>query len=1840
MDSRGEWTLLFELGRARTYQSVDGGLVRFLRSRECRDSSLAEVQQNIDCWNTIAPSPIVIEPFTFDAMAAFVSVGAEGDELGKSDLRNAAEGGATLVQRFLDVAVATTTALASIHRAGLLHQNIKPSNVFVSASGATLIDPGSAVQLEGLLRDLRSPYVIERVLPYLAPEQTGRMARGVDGRTDLYSLGVVFFELLSGTPPFTSADPLEVIHAHLARRPPPLAHVCPQFPAPIIAIINRLLEKDPERRYRSASGLLHDLEVCSRQWRVSGRIDGFELGRADVPQTLEFEGKLYGREFEQRAIEVALAEACNGRPYVLLLSGPPGIGKSALARLVVRLAHIRNCHVGVGKCDQSGLEQPYFAIREALAEVVDQLLLQPEDVLQRWRVRFEATMAGLGGVIRELCPTFECIVGPQAWLPPLDLAEAKARLRLAAQRLFKVIASCGHPLVLFLDDLQWADSGTLDLLQHSVLADSSLPLLVIGSYRSTEVTENHPVVLTTKAIAASGVSLRSCALRPLSNADIAELLAVSLGRPSTEVTELAEAIQEKTLGNPFFVRVLLTALMAGGVLSFDGLWNWNLEEIRTRQTTENVVDLLCQGMGQLQPETQQVLEYAALFGNSAALSDLVFTLQCDLPELLDWLEPAIAAKLVRLRDGRLVFVHDRIQEAALATVPPDVISARHLEIAEVLRQHLDDQELESRIFEHVSHLNASRSTLPASERIELALLNLRAIEKARSSAAFGTAFELARAGLACLISTDWISEYPLCFDLQRAHAELTFHLGDFAGAEALALSLEQRAQNPIDKASASALLVKLYIVQARFDEAIELAGKALALLDVDLPTAANLVASRFAVERARSEQLLGGREPSELALLGPMRDPAAKLALELLVRVNPAIFFRRPDMLGLNIVLMANLSLEHGHTPVSAFAYAEFGFLCALECEDHGRAYAFTLLGLHLADASLDPIQICRVTHLAAWIQHYTRPLHEADELFHRGFQAGCDAGEMEWAAYHAYGHAARMLLSGTELDATRRELERLREYVQRANSVAIVQLLDALHGQIDFLVQVSKREDHEARTEARLRLWCSGENPQAEFIHRSYRSFSLLLEGRFTEALEHAERALVLQEHAPNHPFVELAHFVRGLASVASLSPGAGLPPSAIDEAQRLDSLAALSPSNYLCRRMLLDAELGRVRHDGWKNGLRYEQAIQQAMNAKLLHEAGLAHRLASRFWLELGQSDFHEVHLRRARACWLRWGARHLAALLDSEARPSEFWSTDAGVRDVFDTRSLIKSSQAISGELDRTQLLSRVMHVILENAGANLGALISPGPNGLEVIISVAADGTEDLTVHPLNDDYWVLSDVVHYTQRTGERVVIADASEDIRLSGNRQVHSRNVRSVLCLPVGPVESMHGVVYLENTLVKGAFTEEHLAVVEVLSRQASISLENAALFARSRRAEATLRSSEEDLRITLDSIGDAVIATDAEGAVLRMNPVGCRLTGWTLDEVRSKPLYDFLQTVDADTLVPSGSLVERVVQTGQRLERSVDTILTSRTGSERRVSESGAPIRDVNGKVVGVVLVFRDVTERHALEERFRQTQKLEALGCLAGGVAHDFNNMLAGILGSAEFLATKLRGKESSELQWGVKTIIDSALRAGDLTKQLLAFSRKGKQVSTLVNVHELIGEALALLERSIDRRIEIERSLGAEVPFVKGDPALLQSALLNLGINARDAMTSGGTLRVSTRTCRLDRADCDAAKGYQLTPGDYVEIGFVDNGCGMSPKVLERIFEPFYTTKPPGKGTGLGLAAVHGTVVAHGGAIQIESSVDQGTRVLLLLPMQESAVIQRPTPAPSRAQSRALSILVID
>ena len=1175
------------------------------------------------------------------------------------------DGEAIAIGTFINVALEVTGILGKMHQAGIQHRNLRPTNILVpiadKSGGLRIVDPGLSVLFHNAMRSLWSPHVIQQVLPYVAPEQTGRLGRDADHRSDLYSLGVIFYELLSGKRPFQEQDPLALIHAHIALEAEPLTSARPDIGESLSGIVMKLLEKDPEQRYQSAAGLIADLERCRDELASHGAVSTFRPGQNDLVEILQVSGRLYGRESDKEILEEALEQACSGRPNLLLLSGPPGIGKSALAGWVARSAHLRNCHFLTGKCQQYHRDRPYLPFSQAFTALTEQLLLESDESLESWKLDFARSIGALGRIIVDLCPELSRIVGPQLELPVLPPQESQTRANLALKRFISMLAAAAHPLVLFFDDLHWADRASLDFLEELFSERSERCLLVVGTYRDTEVHEDHPVAMVVEAIGKQGVPIRKGALPLLEAHHIRELLVDSLLCTAADAETPAQLIHSKTLGNPFFVLTFIRSLYTSGFVQRvpERGWVWDLEAIRNRHVTDNVVDLVCDRLAHMPEPTRKVLNYAAIAGSHIDLEMLALLSGRDLTGILRALEPAFRAELIRETDGRIAFVHDRVQEAACSLIGEKELPSWHLNVGRMLLAHFDEKQQDERIFEIVEHFNAAIEEIPENEKARAAELNVVALLKAKRSAAFVTALDFAEHAIQLLGPEAWKRKYELSFRLQQERVELKFLTGDFTGAEEGAKQLLSIAAGPVDRAKAGSLLLQQYNMQARYSEAIDVAREALALVAVNLPV--ENLEMRFEEELARSKLLLEKRPLSSLLDAPLMADSGKSVALEILALVAPAIFVSRPELFKISSILMTNISLEYGHTTFSCYAYAVYGFILAMDRGEYRLAYDFGEIGMRLADQFGDPIQQCRTTHMAGFIQHYVAHIRETNHLFKKGFKAGVECGEIEWSCIHAHFRAARLAIEGTPLSEAQSELERLRDFTDRAGNLHAVHLIDAVRFPIAFLSEPSDRTEIScgSLSEAeQLHLWEMKESFFAIFIYRVLKSYVRYLLGHYEEALTEAERSIELSVYAPNHIYVEVAHFLKGMSllAVSHSTEGqnkAGHIARAEEELDRMSFLAEGCPDNYLDKRILLEAELARAKGDDGTTWRLYDDACQQARKTGFVQQGALACELAMRFWLDRGKEEFAAPYFERAIEGYRRWGAAKKNRRTEGRAR-----------------------------------------------------------------------------------------------------------------------------------------------------------------------------------------------------------------------------------------------------------------------------------------------------------------------------------------------------------------------------------------------------------------------------------------------------------------------------------------------------------------------------------------------------------------------------------------------------------
>jgi predicted ATPase/class 3 adenylate cyclase len=1376
---------------------------------------------------------------------------------------------------FLDVACAVTRALAGVHGQGVVHKDIKPQNVLIhrDTGDVRLTDFGISSRLSSGEPGLVGVERLEGTLAYIAPEQTGRMNRSVDQRSDLYALGATFFELLAGRPPFVLDDPMALVHAHIARQPERLDAVAPGAPTLLADLVAKLLCKSALERYQSAAGLLNDLERCRELITPTGDIAPFPLGERDVGERLRLPQRLYGRAREVARLLAAFDRASAGGAEVLFVEGWSGVGKTRLVHEVKRsLARLGGMFVG-GKIDQNQRAAPYSAFAQALGEFVRQVLTEPPETVDRWRAEILGAIGDRGALILGVVPDLERIVGPQPELGELGSVEARNRFQEVFVDFVGGLATREHPLALFLDDLQWADPASLALLQRLVTDRELDGLLVVGAYRDNEVPPDHPLALAIAEMEAGGARLGRMHLGGLRTGDLSELVADALRCPVERAAPLAALVHRKTGGNPFFVGQFLSALERGGLLRIeDGAWAWDIERIARQDLTDNVVELTSERISGLPEASARALQLAACIGGSFSLRPLAAVLEGSVAEAGEALWPAVEAGLVAPLDDtyRLTagfdgddgldppyrFAHDRVQQAAYEQLAPDERAAAHLRLGRSALRGGDPAALGERAFAIADHVNAAGVLVadPA-ERRAFALVNLVAGRLARFSAAFEPALRYLRAGRAFLGEELWRDPEGRSFELVADLAETEYLAGNHDAADGWFSELLERAGGPLDRARIHHQKLVLYGNQGRYGDALDSTVAALAELGQRYPARPGQGA--VLVELLQAQWLLRGRKVEELDQLPALTDPRIQLAVEVLNAASgPAYFFDANAFAVLGLRLL-NLTLRHGNSRVSAYAYAIYGMVAGSVLGRYEQGQAFADLAGRLNERFGNRDLVAKLGLIrGGLIGHWRHPLRQVYGLMKAGYTEGRVSGDLLYTGYCANALLYCMVAAGEPLDVVHTEAARYLEFQTRTRD------FDASR---TFVVHQRMARLLQGRTDATNTFSGDGFD-EAEFVailesiamkiplclHHTMKLKACCLFGHWEQGLEHADRS---QEVASSSPGLAFSSEYQHYHALNVLIHGPRMAPPQRRKRWRearkciaqMRVWAEHSPTTFAHRVALLDAELARGRGDGEGAMRHYEAAIEGARAHGFPQDEGLACERAGRFHADGGRARLARFYLMDAVHAYARWGAQAKVDQLQAEY-PEVRWaaagptpslasaasvgsSTTSGI--ALDFHTVVKAMQAMSGEIETDRLLALMMQVVVENAGAERGTLLLQEAGELRIRArGPAAEGAFDVRPGDAVDPSELPATMLAYVERTERSLVVHDAAESPEHAADPYVARARPRSVLCAPVLRHGRLVGVLYLENNLQGGVFTERRLETIALLTSQLAISLENARLY------------------------------------------------------------------------------------------------------------------------------------------------------------------------------------------------------------------------------------------------------------------------------------------------------------------------------------------------------------------------------------------------------------------------
>jgi predicted ATPase/signal transduction histidine kinase/CheY-like chemotaxis protein len=1381
---------------------------------------------------------------------------------------------------FLPLAVQIVEILAQVHQQQVIHKDVNPSNIVLNRTTGQLklIDFGISTMLSRENPTFRNPNMLEGTLAYISPEQTGRMNRAVDYRTDFYSLGVTLYELLTGQLPFQSTDAMELLHAHIARHPIPAHELNPDIPHPLSDIVLKLMAKNAEDRYQSAYGLKADLESCWRQWQATGHVNPFALGQHEVCDRFQIPQKLYGRGPEVEALLAAFERVSQGAAEMMLVTGYAGIGKSVLVQEMYKpITHQRGFFIA-GKFDQLHHEVPYAPLLQAFRSLVRQLLSEDEAQIATWRDKLLAALGPNGQVVIEVVPEVELIIGPQSKVPVLDPGAAQNRFHLVFQNFVHVFSQPEHPLVLFLDDLQWTDAASLQLLQLLMTAPDSHYLFVIGAYRDHDMSSAHPLQLALNNIRQAGAVSNHIVLGPLELADTNQLIAEALASSPERTQPLATLVLAKTDGNPFFINEFLKSLYTEKLLEFDFeqvAWKWDLARIQAQNLTDNAVELMTTRMRKLPDKTRRVLELAACIGNRFDLQTLAIVYDRTLRETAADLWDSIAEGLIvplgetyKLMEPDVQgltetvtveyrFAHDRIQQAAYTLIPAQDRQATHLRVGQSLLRKTPPEELEQKIFDIVNQLNRGLDHIqPQTDRVALAELNFIAGTKSKTSAAYQAALTYLQTGIDLLDDNSWESHHGLALALYLEAAETACFVGNYEKMTQLLDVVLQHAKTVLDKVKAFGIQLLSYSAQDQLMEGIRVGLQMLNMLGFPLPDQPSQADVRHGLEETRLA--LPGKDIETLLDLPPMTDPMALAAMDALVKLTLPAYNALPTLSVLINLKMVYLSVKYGNTPLSVKGYVSYGLILCNVVNDIDLGYRFGEFALRLAERlQAKHVKPSAIFIFNIFIRHWKEHIKETIKPLPEVYERSLESGNVEFACFSFVGIIIQSYWSGKNLTEFEQDARLSCDVISRHNQehslnyakVYWQMALNLMNRSIDTCRLIGEAYDEEAILPFLI------ETNNMSVIGNTYCNKVILfyLFQEYAQAVEYADLTKPYLMGLTGTMASAAFHFYDSLVRLALFADAETsqqehvLEKVAANQA-KMHHWAQHAPMNFQHKWYLVEAEHARVLGQATEAREFYDQAIALAQEHGFIQEEALANELAGKFYLARGQNHVARHYLFDAYYAYQRWGAE--AKVKDLETRYPQFLlhATGASQPTLFpnttttvvqtsgtlDFTSALKAAQAISSEIVLDKLLDRLMHTVIENAGAQKGCLIL-NQEGALVIEAEKAVHTADVVVLqsiPIETRHDLPVTLIRYVERTQESVVLNNAIQDNQFTTDLYITTQSPKSILCIPLLKQGALSGMLYLENTLTRDAFTPDRLEVLKVLSSQAAIAIENAQLY------------------------------------------------------------------------------------------------------------------------------------------------------------------------------------------------------------------------------------------------------------------------------------------------------------------------------------------------------------------------------------------------------------------------
>ena len=1667
------------------------------------------------------------------------------EDCGGESLDKYLHGGMKL-EVFLPLAVQLAGILGELHEQGVIHKDIKPSNIIWNPRTwqVRIIDFGMATRLASERFEAQSTDILWGTLPYISPEQTGRMNRSVDYRTDFYSLGVTYYEMLMGFLPFQAANPLELIHCHIARQPDSPHILNPKIPGPVAGIVLKLLAKMAEDRYQSMQGLKIDLAKCLDEFKQQGKINDFLIGQKDISHIFKIPEKLYGREKEIDRLLAGFEQACGTTAELLLLAGYSGIGKSALIHEIYEPVVNKGGYLISGKCDQYKQNIPYCPWLQALGRLVRLILTESKENIAIWKARMLEAVGSNGQVIIEVIPEVELILGKQPPVEELGPAEAKNRFNMVFAGFIRTLSMENHPLVIFLDDLHWADLASFKLIEQLITDSGVRHLFIIGAYRNNEIDNAHPLMFMLNERQKTGKEKQHIKIGSLDLPSITRLIVETFNCGNQEAIELATVCAKKTGGNPFFLRQFLTFLYDEKIIRLDteqGIWCWDIKQVQNCDITDNVLDLMLQKLKNFHPNTQNVLKLAACIGSRFDLSTLALINEKPPGATAADLQEALRAGAVLPVDEnykfmhspavlkiRYKFLHDRVQQAAYVLIDDDIKPGLHLKIGRLLlARYREEGHEKEKIFVFLNHLNSGAGLITdREEKLELARLNLTAARKAKISTAYSNALQYVVVGMGLLEENCWEKCYELTLSLYRERVELEYLNRHFATARALISIALGQVASAIDSSVFYNLLINLHCLEAEYEQAVLAGKKALKLLGVDLAEADEWQAA--AEQRvAAINKLLAGRDILEIAAGPVMEDPEKIAVVNVLTSLLPTTYYTKPLLSLLLNAMLVEFSLKFGNAPQSPTGFAAYGghYLCGRG--DYRAAYKFGLTALKLSqifDSKTEKAGVC--TLLGGFILPWVKHVKLATEILTEGYETGFASGQFEYAVYCLYDKITIFWFQGMNIEKIEDYLQQYLIIAKRTkNQLMIFLLLGTELALMNLLGRTVNKGvfASDKITEDDFGRDCdNGKMYVAQVVYLILRLQVQYMAEEFAAALESGRHAEKMLDYLHGNLMVALHNFYQSLV-LAALFPGASTEEQKLYQEkithnqEQLSKWADNCQENFLNKFLLVEAEIARLAGQNWRAAELYDQAIDLAGRNGFIQEEALANELSAEFWLGKGKEEFAQIHMKKAHQGYRLWGAGRKIDLLEAKytylqndgikqyatgMQESPFSSSSTPLMQMLDLTTIIKVANTIAGEIELAALLQKIMRIVLENAGAQRGFFIMETGGELKIEAEASEIPEQKQLVRlqsvALENSGQLSAAIVNYAARSGEYVVLRDAAREGMFTRDEYIKSNRPKSILCLPAVSEGKLAGLLYLENNLCTDAFTPERVELLRLISAQIAISVKNAHLYAK-------LEESKNEIAQWNQVLEQAVAERTRE--------------------------------------------LEKANEHLQRAKENADEANRSKSDFLAVMSHE---IRTPLSSVVGIADLL--------LETPLRDEQKEYA----------------SIILDSSELLLTV------------INDILDySKIEDGKLQLEMINFYLPDVEKSIMAMVEP----------KAREKGLVLRTRFSPEIPnLLQGDPMRLRQILLNLLHNAVKFTAEGEvTLQASLAEEARD----------QLT----VRFEVRDTGIGIPEEVGKKLFTPFTqgdlsTTRKYG-GTGLGLSICKRLVELMNGAIGFASTQGKGS-----------------------------------